>query len=536
MNNIVQIVMIGSIFVFFILFAFLPKRRAVLVSLLGAWLFLPVATIEIEGFFDIDKLFLTCAAVFAAILVFDFKRVIRFRPHWADLPMLIWCLVPIASSVSNCLVEGFGSACFNPLVDATTSQLGYRIGFYDGLSEALEQTIKWGLPYFIGRLYFTDWETFKEMAVAFLLAGLVYLPFMGFEMRMSPQLHNSIYGFHQHLFAQTFRFGGWRPMVFMDHGLMLAFWTMALGVMSAWMWWSGNKVLSLPVWFLGAIAGIVVGLVAALSQLEQYAETNTFLFFIPALGWLILLGWLTWSGKAKQSIDAPFWIIAGIFVITTILTRSVNAWVFLGVSLLILFLTEKLKTRVVLVGFMILIPLYTFTQGMGLWPTDTAVDFVTGLIGPDRAQSLEFRYFNEEFLTDKAQQQWLFGWAGWDRQLVTFEWSEARTVPDGLWIIVFGKFGIVGLLSLILSIFTPTFLLLYRYPPWLWAHPKVAPAAALSVILVMYMTDGLLNAMINPLYMLAGGGLVSIFVLAPVAQTMRAKQPSPKLETVSVTS
>ncbi|MEZ4288411.1 MAG: hypothetical protein R3A47_09765 [Polyangiales bacterium] len=45
------------------------------------------------------------------------------------------------------------------------------------------------------------------------------------ELRFSPQLHRWIYGYHQHNFVQTIRAGGYRPMVFMSHGLAVSLFT-----------------------------------------------------------------------------------------------------------------------------------------------------------------------------------------------------------------------------------------------------------------------------------------------------------------------
>ena len=65
----------------------------------------------------------------------------------------------------------------------------------------------------------------------FVLGGLIYVPLCLFEVRMSPQLHNMVYGFAQHSFGQTVRGGGWRPMVFMQHGLAVG---LFMSVMLPW--------------------------------------------------------------------------------------------------------------------------------------------------------------------------------------------------------------------------------------------------------------------------------------------------------------
>lgn len=438
-NILVPIAMFGCIVVFLILFASMQPRRAVLASFLGAWLFLPIMVYEVEGLPDYSKLFATCFGIMIAVIIFDFKRLIGFRPKWVDIPMFVWCTVPVASSVVN------------------------GLGVYDGLSESLDQIILWGIPYFLGRIYFTDWKHLKDLAVAIIISGVVYAPLVLFEMRMSPQLHNVVYGFLQHRFDQTFRFGLWRPMVFMQHGLMLAFWLMTVTLLAIWLWRSGTfRKISHP----------------------------------------------------RLPFDIPFWVAGGLFLLLTIFSVSVNAWLWLLIGLIALFVTERIQTPWLVIILILAIPFYIVTNGLGLWPQDTAVDFAIGLFGPERAQSLEFRYNNEDLLSEKARDQWLFGWAGWDRQLVTQEWGPT-TVPDSLWVIVFGKFGVVGLLGLVFSLLLPTIIFIYRYPPWLWAHPNLAPAAAMSVILILYMFDGLLNAMINPLFMLSAGGLLGTYVNLP---------------------
>ena len=59
----------------------------------------------------------------------------------------------------------------------------------------------------------------RTLLISIFIGGLLYVPLCLFEIRMSPQLHKLVYGFHQHIFAQTFRFEGWRPTVFLQHGL-----------------------------------------------------------------------------------------------------------------------------------------------------------------------------------------------------------------------------------------------------------------------------------------------------------------------------
>jgi len=56
----------------------------------------------------------------------------------------------------------------------------------------------------------------------------------------------------------------------------------------------------------------------------------------------------------------------------------------------------------------------------------------------------------------------------------------------------------------------PVFLLLRYYPARSWMHPQIAPAVVLCVLLGLYMVDNLLNAMINPIFMVASGGITGL--------------------------
>ncbi|WP_432797439.1 O-antigen ligase domain-containing protein [Poriferisphaera sp. WC338] len=134
------------------------------------------------------------------MLVFDSARVTKFRVSLWDVPMLMWCMSPMLSSLNN------------------------GLGAYDGLSGMLTEILTWGVPYFIGRVYLTTPEVAQDMVRIIFIATLVYLPLVWFEMVLSPQLHRIVYGSHAHQFIHAIRGGGYRPRVFMRSGLALGIW------------------------------------------------------------------------------------------------------------------------------------------------------------------------------------------------------------------------------------------------------------------------------------------------------------------------
>lgn len=430
MSPLVYIVMFGWIPFVLYLFRWVPAQRAIVVSFVAAWLFLPQAAFPLPGLPDYTKMSATCYGVLLATILFDVKRFSSFRPGWLDLPMLVWCVCPLASSLTN------------------------GLGWYDGISAVFAQTATWGVPYYLGRLYLNDLDGLRKLAVGIFIGGLLYIPLCLLEIRISPQLHRIVYGFHaREDFSQTIRYGGYRPTVFMEHGLMVGAWMAAAALIGVWLW----------------RAGIIRQL---------------------------------WGISTKRLVAA--------LLVTTVLAKSMGALLMLAIGLVILFVAKWFRTSLLLLALILTIWSYLFFGVTGNFSGDPIVSIVSEVIDEERAQSLEYRFDNEELLSDRARQKMVFGWGGWGRSRVYDEWGKDVSVTDSLWILAFGTKGVVGVISITASLLLPAIAFVLRYPASLWHHPKVAPAAALTVLLVLYMVDCLLNALINPIYILASGGIAGL--------------------------
>jgi len=102
MTLMVPIALFGWIPVTLLLFLLLPPRRAVLISMLGAWMFLPMAAgYKFGGLPVIDKTSVCSVAALLGVALFDFGRLQSFQFRWFDLPILVWTLVPGASAAAN---------------------------------------------------------------------------------------------------------------------------------------------------------------------------------------------------------------------------------------------------------------------------------------------------------------------------------------------------------------------------------------------------------------------------------------------------
>jgi hypothetical protein len=482
MNGFGYLVMIGWIPVVLYFFSRLPVQRAVIFSFLAAWLFLPMAAIPISSLPDFTKMSATCYGILLATAIFDFHRFRQFRPHWVDIPLMIWCFCPLFSSLTN------------------------GLGPYDGLSSSLNQIVTWGFPYFLGRLYLGSLKGLQQLAVGIVWGGLVYIPLCLIEIRLSPQLHQWLYGFNPQSFEQAIRYGGYRPIVFMQHGLMVGIWMMTATLIAFTLW----------------RAGILQQL------LTQFAKDSL------GVGGDEAKGNEKKHSKLKTLVREPVWGAAAASVlmltITFVLIKSTGAYVLLALGIGLFVALQWGRSALPLIAIALLLSGYLiFASTGGLTPglISQVSATVTRLSDAERSASLVFRLENEAQLSQKARLQPIFGWGGWGRARIFNEYGQDISVTDSLWIINFGNFGFVGLWSWVGAMLLPILgFVLLRYPPTTWGHPQVVPAAVLSIGLMLYAIDCLSNAMVNPIYTLIAGGLAGI-VARPLPPYASPRSASP---------
>jgi hypothetical protein len=437
-NFMVPVALFGWIPIVKSLFKRFDVRLAIAIAFVGGWEFLPVAGLKIKGIPEYNKVTATCMVIFFWARHFDRERLrnVSFSP--IDLPMLIWCIAPFFSSVFN------------------------DLGLYDGLSQTMYQSITWGVPWYIGRVWFSDADGLKLLGTAIFIGAIVYIPFCWFELIMSPQLHRLTYGFHQHSFLQTLRDGGgFRPMVYMDHGLMTATW-MGLAL------------------FLGA--------------------------------------WLLYTRELPEKIlSLPSGLLLLALAVTFLMMKSYGAIFLIFLGLLFAFLSNKMKNYWLIVVLLVAPHLYVYTRTTGIWDGTNLSSFVAEKFSPTRAQSLQFRFDNETILIQKAMEGTVFGWGGYGRSRVYDETGKDVSVTDGLWIITLGQNGIFGLMALILAVQTPVIFYLMRSAPERWNEKNRGAPTVMVVFMATYMIDSLLNAMINPVYMVFSGGIVGMLLKGETA-------------------
>ena len=413
------------------LFSKMTSPRALIFGICASIMFLPMAEFDISlipGRKDVYS----NLGLLAAALLFDPQPLFAFRPRLVDLPMILLCLTPFVSATAN----------------------GQQP--YNAFASSMAAVVTWGLPYLLGRSYLTNVQSLWQMAHGIFIAGLIYAPGCIFEMFMGPTLHLRVYGtlaFSDYL--QSMRWGGYRPTMFMQHGLMVSTFMCCAAMMGIWLWTNKayRKVYGLP-------AGATVAFLLAVA----------------------------------------------------IWCKSTGAIILMIVGLSVLFFTRFVRNGV-LVYVLASAPLvYILARTVGGWTGDNAVQLATDYLSVDSGGSLQVRFGNENVLVERAMLKPLFGF-GTDGEFLVKDYNNRITsIPDGLWVIALGSGGLVGLVALFGSMILPTLAFIRRFPAKTWGQPAMAAPAALGVFLITYAIDCLMNAMINPIYLVALGGLAALTV------------------------
>nr|WP_321465554.1 hypothetical protein [uncultured Desulfobulbus sp.] len=355
--------------------------------------------------------------------------------HWSryDLPMLIWCLCPLASSLSN------------------------NLGLYDGLAGIWTNLSLWGIPYLAGRVYINNSEKLRDLCVALAIGGLIYLPLCLFEIRMSPQLSRIVYGLFHYDFLQHKRYGGFRPIVFMQHGLMVALWMAITTTATFWLW--RTKVIS-------HLKGIPVSLCT----------------------------------------------IA--LITTTILCKSANGWITLTVGIGSYFLFRLSGSIKPFRWLILLIPCYMLLRITGGIEATAVETQMSRVFDADRVSSLAIRLQQEDLFIDKMLLKPQFGWGNmgraWPRVGEDDEGKFAIWMIDALWLIVVSTRGLVGLISITAMMLIGPWRSLSRLRQGVQSTDALSQPISLPLTLavLLFMIDCLVNGMINPVYILVSGALL----------------------------
>jgi hypothetical protein len=319
---------------------------------------------------------------------------------------------------------------------------------YDSVHHLITTGLVIIVPFVLGVAMFRGPRDLRVLFSTLATAALLYTVFQLIELRFSPQLHNWIYGAHQHSFDQTVRGSGYRPMAFMTHGLALAMFTL-------------------------------FGTIAATTLYKTKGRV--------------------WRFRAGR--------VALYLTLILLLSKSIAAALYMALALsAVLFLSPKNQSRAA-VALAIVFLSYPMIRSSGLMPVDQILEFVGANLGEDKFSSLETRFSNEEELLARAKQRPLFGWGTYCRSCKFDYWTgQMASTLDGDWIITLGVYGFVGFYSKFGLLLLPVFLC-WRRIGRLPKGPDARFLAALSLMVGFGAIDLLPNGNYNCLVYLLSGAL-----------------------------
>lgn len=420
-----------------ILFSRLDTARALIWTILGGYMLLPpVIAIDLPMIPDFDKYSIPNLAAAGAIVFLLHKRFGIWPDGYLGRALiLIYVLSPFATVMTNT----------DMIFYVQSSLPAMRI--YDSVAVVANQFIVL-LPFFLARRFLSTPDALRSVVKVLVLAGLIYSVPMLYEVRMSPQLNLMLYGYFQHDFSQAIRFGGYRPFVFMPHGLWVAFFALMT--------------------FLASLSLLRAG---------------------PA------------SERPRQ-----FFVMLYLCMVL-IMCRSAGAWVYaMALAPLVLIGSRRLQLKLAALLAIIVIA-YPLLRGLDLVPVNQIVDMAMS-VNAERGASLDFRIQNEELLLARAEERPLFGWGGYGRNLLHDPFTgRISIIADGGWIITLGTFGWLGYIAEFGLLVLPLLLLMRetRHMPSTDLPPFIG---VLALILAINLVDMLPNDTLIPFTWLLAGALL----------------------------
>lgn len=385
----------------------------------------------------LDKSSIPAFGALVGCLFFAPRRIGSFWRGFgiAELLIALLLIVPFITATNN----------QDAIVLASRTIPGENL--YDAISAAAAQLI-FILPFFLGRQFFRGAGDFTLLIRTLVISALIYSLPMLFEIRMSPQLHTWVYGYFPSDFGQQYRDEGFRPVVFLSHGLFVAFFIATAVIAATALWRARVRIRILSPAFTIAYLALILALCKTLgAALYGY-------LLIPVVRWM--------SAKAQLRIALCFACFA------------------LG---------------------------YPVLRTADLIPTNTLLE-AANYVSVDREASLRVRFDNERVLLERASARIWFGWGRWGRnRSFDAESGQDVSITDGAWIITLGVFGIFGFAAQFGLLAFPVFkaAVTIRY---MRSLPDALNIAAVSLIVAVGMIDLIPNGSLDSLRWLFAGALL----------------------------
>ena len=366
-------------FISFALFAILGPARGLIWSVMVGYLFLPEGfAFSFSGLPEYEKSSAIAIGALVPAIVFYRKAIPMGTSDLLFKVTMFSCLIVLLLSPIGTYLTNTETLINGPVVRRGLTQ-------WDTIAIASNLVI-WFAPLLLAWRFLRTPEQHRDVLIALVALGLAYTLLVLFELRMSPQLNKWIYGYFPHSWRQHLRGGGFRPIVFLRHGLWVGFFLFSVVIAAIAL--SRDKTLPRPV-FLGAAAWVLVVLILS----RNLGATMLAIMWLPVVTFIALR--------------------------TQVRAASIVAVILLG---------------------------YPWLSQASLTPATRLLETVSSFSAA-RAQSFQFRLDNEHLLLERAMEKPAYGWGGYSRQRVYDEHGRDHTLTDGVWIIAFGQRGWVGYLA-----------------------------------------------------------------------------------------
>lgn len=431
-----------------VLFIRLPVEKAAIWSLLGGYLLLPSGTtVDLALFPRLDKFSVPSVTTF----LLCWMRGAHSPPPRRSMLIYVLAFIFVISPIFTSLNNSYELA----IADRSLP------GFYpvDGLKYSLHNLIVLA-PFFVGMRFLSSDHGRELLLKAIPTAGVVYSVPILVEVRLSPQFHRWVYGYFPHDFSMTVRDGGFRPVVFLNHGLEVA---------------------------LFIAMAVIAAIVAA---------------------------------RARQRLlGQPAKFVAGYLGFILLLCKTLGAAVYAAIGAPLVLFTKPRTWLTVACAIALIVCAYPFLRSAQLIPV-SQIASAASMISADRASSFIYRVENEDLLLAKANKKPLLGWGTWGRSRVFQEdTGQDIATTDGTWIIQYGMFGWFGYLSLFVLFAAAIFRARASIGGQVTRESIVL--GGLGLLLAVNMVDLLPNSSLLPFtYLLAGSiaGRVRARSVKPIAR------------------
>ncbi|WP_428243547.1 O-antigen ligase family protein [Gynuella sp.] len=426
------VLLLWPVMAIFIASKFKASQAAVLLLLIP-YLLLPLKTTIPLPLIDLSKE--NVPPLVAFFLLFRRHHNFRFLPtsNVGKLFVILLWLAPILTTLANGDTLYYGAVVKRgiPLTDTP------------GMLIAVFVTL---IPFLIGFNFLSDEQSHKDLLKYLVIAGLIYSIPILWEIKMSPRLHSIIYGVFPHDWRQQIRQGGFRPVVFLGHGLYVAAF-MLLSVISASVLWK---------------------------QKEKPVD--------------------------KTGVLIPLYLLA-----IVVLSKSLSVLIYAVIAAWAIFFLGKMRRIQLIFMIALFVFIFPMVRSLDLIPTEKLTGWISQY-SEERAGSLQYRFDNEDMLLAKANERPLFGWGSYGRNRV-FDPYTGRDISttDGTWILFFGKQGWVGYIAFFGLLCYPIFAM-YRVAK---RGGYISPfSIGIGIALSLNLLDLIPNSSLSHLTLLMTGALL----------------------------